>query len=256
MPSSDGHPFFAWLERWMELARYHDRDVPDPEARTEQLIALWNSDIPGGWRRGTDPQILDPEVRYRHGDADQGPRADSEHELEFQLLRPDPSVTETRRLGERLIDGINAVPLAHDSQGHRAGNVEADMLLLTAVGADNRLLLVEAKTGSNNAWYATVENLRQLRLFLASDAARQIMQHRRAEPTSPPTPVTAVVLAPASFYTAPGARRCSPAPTQTMIEQLTNQLHLDIRLTVWNNTARTVTQLNTADWHDSAVTPK
>jgi hypothetical protein len=52
------------------------------------------------------------------------------------------------------------------------------MLLLTTDGTTHKLVLVEAKTTANDPWYAAVESLRQLRLFLASDSARQIM-HRR-----------------------------------------------------------------------------
>ena len=37
------------------------------------------------------------------------------------------------------------------------------MLLLRADGEKRGSVLVEAKTISNNAWYAAVENLRQLR---------------------------------------------------------------------------------------------
>lgn len=159
------NPFRAWLKLWMDLACYHGRDVPGPEARTDQLIELWHTDIPGGWHRNPDPQLLDPSVRYRRGDALKGPRAGGEHELEHDVLHPDPSVTQTRCFGDRLIDGINAVPLARDPTGGRAGNVEADLLLLTRNRGADRLLLVEVKTISNNAWYATVENLRQLRYF-------------------------------------------------------------------------------------------
>jgi hypothetical protein len=150
-------------------------------------------------------------VRYRRGHVRTGPKVGSEHELEYELLQPDPSLAQTRCFDQRLIDGINAVPLARDPDGRRAGNVEADMLLLTAAGNDHRLLLVEAKTISNNAWYATVENLRQLRLFTASSAAQQIMQQRRAEPLPTPPAVTAVILATASFYTSRWTARTRPA---------------------------------------------
>jgi hypothetical protein len=243
MSGADEHPFLAWLKRWMDLARYTGTDVPDPLRRTEDLIALWNSDIPGGWHRGTDNQVIDPTVRYRRGEA-QGPRAGSEHALEYEILSHDPSVTQTRCFGHRLIDGVNAVPLARDPNGRRrAGNVEADMLLLTADGEKRQLVLVEAKTISNNAWYAAIENLRQLRLFQASDAAQAIMQRRSSDRLPVPVPVTGAVLAPAEFYAARGARRRSVAPTQAMSEQLANRLGLDVRLAVWDGVARTITHL-------------
>lgn len=67
------------------------------------------------------------------------------------------------------------------------------------------------------------------------------MQQRQVQPTPIPTPVVAVVLAPAMFYTAVGARCRSIAPTQTMIEQLTARLQLDIRLSIWDQNARAIT---------------
>ena len=56
-------------------------------------------------------------------------------------------------------------------------------------------------------------------------------------------PVTAVVLAPAEFYAARGARSRSVTPTQAMIDQVANRLGLDVRLAVWDGFARTITQL-------------
>lgn len=69
------------------------------------------------------------------------PRAGSEHELESQILAPDPSRTPTTVLGGRLIDGVNAFPLARDGAGGRAGNVEADLLLLVESNDSSRVIL-------------------------------------------------------------------------------------------------------------------
>jgi hypothetical protein len=109
--------------------------------------------------------------------------------------------------GARLIDGLNAVPLARDVGGRRRGNIEADMLLLTADPAGHRTqLLVEAKTSSNNAWYAAIESLRQLKLFQLSQAAHDIFS-RRGSHEGTNLPVEAVVLAPGAFYSSRGAKK-------------------------------------------------
>src|SRR4051812_41545284 len=55
----------GWAERWMQLARYAGRELPDPSWRTDRLVALWREAVPGNWRRGDDKQLLDLGGRYR-----------------------------------------------------------------------------------------------------------------------------------------------------------------------------------------------
>jgi hypothetical protein len=235
------NPFWVWSQRWLKLADISGREIRDPVARGEQLIALWKEPIPGDWQRKNDSQILDSTIRYRRHHRHGHPAIGSEHELEHKILDPDPQHLRTTCFGGRLIDGINAVPLAHDSHsGRRVGNVEADMLLLTEHDGSFRQLLIEVKTICNTTWYATVESLRQLRLYTASTAAQQIMLMRQPHRLTSPPPVTAVVLAPEAFYAQRGRQADLLKPTIDLIRICTELLNVDIRLATWHKTSRAV----------------
>jgi hypothetical protein len=151
----------------MELAGFQGKHVP--EGRVELVHALWREPVPGVWKRDRDPRVLRPETRYcrTHTGGEGIPRG--EHKIEHEILEPAPDLTPTTCFDARLIDGVNAVPLAKDAAGGRAGNVEADMLLLLEDEQHYRQVLVEVKDGSNHPWYAAVEALRQLRLFCEND---------------------------------------------------------------------------------------
>ncbi len=219
----------------MRLATF---PVPDVEESVASIVALWNQEIPGSgaWRRGPDQRLLDPERRYLRGD-DGKAHMSGEHFLEYVVLHPVPADMPTFCLGSRLVDGVNAVPLATDAGGGRRGNVEADMLLLVREDAQGeyRLLLVEVKANSNNAWFAVVENLRQLRLFSESEETQRIFHdHRLPSLDLPqPLPVTGVVLAPEGFYTAPGAKAASVSPAQRLLSGMRAETGVDIRLASW-----------------------
>jgi hypothetical protein len=147
-------------------------------------------------------------------------------------------------LGAPLVDGVNAVPLARDSGGRRAGNVEVDMVLLVCQATGLRLLLVEVKVESNNAWYAAVENLRQMRLFLASDAPRAVFHARLPEFDLPKElPTTAVVLAPVSFYTAAGAKSAAVGPANRLLETMRQNARVDAVLATWDPKSRAIERL-------------
>jgi hypothetical protein len=216
--------YLNWAASWAAPASYGGAIVPDVDARISKIVHLWNAPVPDGWQREHDPQLLDPARRYRRGDI-AAPTPGSEHELELQILRPDPEIEVTTVLGERLIDGINAIPLARDPEGRRSGNVEADLLLLTSAPGGARQLLVEAKTTWGNAWYAAVENLRQLKLFQLSQAANEIFRHRGTH-SGGRLSTAGMVLAPASFYTARGAKRNALEPARQLIAALDVPLHL------------------------------
>jgi hypothetical protein len=145
-------------------------------------------------------------------------------------------------LGARLVDGVNAVPLAKDSGGGRSGNVEADMVLLVGRGRNFRLLLVEVKVESNNAWYAAVENLRQLKLFLHSTSPRDVFQHRLHELSIPDKlTTTAVVLAPREFYRAAGAKCAAVGPATRLLQKMSeNHPEISAVLATWDPVSRTI----------------
>ena len=244
MVASSNREFNEWARRWMELATFSGRLVPDEEARIAAVAALWREEIPPGWERGQDSRLLDREQRYCR-------RKDSirrgEYVIEGEVLDPDPGKVSTICLGARLVDGVNAVPLAKDSGGGRTGNVEADMLLLVRDEHEYRLLLVEVKTGSNHAWFAAVENLRQLKLFKQSPETQLLFRRRCPEMDLPERlPVTAVVLAPPRFYVANGRRAESVAPAERLLERMRDEADADVRLATWELRDRTIVPLKPA----------
>lgn len=242
--SSSG-AFADWSALWLDAGSFHGAEVPDEEDRIAELSRLWTSEIPAGWERGADRRVLEPNCRYLRSHRHNAPTRGSEHELEMELLGPDPSAVPTDCLGGRLLDGVNAVPLAKDPSGGRNGNVEADMLLLVEGREGPKLFLVEVKTSSNNAWYAAAESLRQLRLFIASASAQEIMPRRRPELSNAPA-VSAIVLAPPDFYQAPGARRNVVAPARRLLDHMRAGFGLDAQLAIWLAAQRTITPVNTS----------
>lgn len=241
MAASADLEFKGWARRWMELARFSGRELPDAEGRIASVVALWHESIPPGWERERDPLLLDRRRRYRRGnDGVDGVRR-GEHAIEYDLLNPSPAHVATNGLGARLVDGVNAVPLAKDIGGGRSGNVEADMLLLVRDENEYRLLLVEVKTRSNNAWFAVVENLRQLRLFSESPETQVLFHERCLELGLPQSlPVTAVVLAPHSFYTARGAKAESVAPVEKLLRRMRDAAGVDVQLATWESNERAI----------------
>jgi hypothetical protein len=127
------------------------------------------------------------------------------------------------------------VPLAKDATGGRTGNVEADMLLLVRDPAgEHRLEVVEVKKTADDAWFAAVENLRQLRLMKESSETRKLFVHRQPDlGLSLELPFVGLVLAPAAFYSARGKRTNAVAPAEKLLERMRADANLDARLGVW-----------------------
>ena len=249
---SDGPSSFAnWASQWLALGRDTGAEIYDMSGRIEKVLAAWGQAVPAGWRRGVDRDRWPGDVRCRRRHRHCVPRPGSEHELEQQVLGPDPAKVTLRCFGEELVDGINAVPLSLAARG--GGKVEADMLLLTR-GADGpRLWLVEAKTTSDNAWFAVVESLRQLKLFGLNPVAGQVLLERRGASGAQP-PVSAVVLGTPSFYTATGAKAAMVAPAQELINAMSSRHKLDIRLAVWDRASRSIQPVTSL--HQASATPE
>jgi hypothetical protein len=227
----------------MDLADFHGPDVR--EGRIDQVLALWDEPIPGAWQRGQDDRLLDANRHYLRTHAAGEPVQSSEHAIEREIVSPAPHAVTTSCLGGRLVDAVNALPLAKDEQGGRAGNIEADMLLLVEEKEAYRQLLVEVKSTRDHAWYATVELLRQLRLFSKSSVAQRLFEHRRRDLILPaPLPVTAVVLAPRDFYEAAGRKSAVLNDTRLLLEQTRAKTGFDIRLTVWDPAVRVIAELD------------
>lgn len=240
--TAETRSFATWAKKWMDLARYTGPEIQDPNRRIDALIALWREDIPGDWQRGDDAQLLDQSSRYRRTHKHESPNP--EHAIELEILGRDAELQPIRCLGMRVVDGINAVPLARDADGGRASNVEADMLLLVVGDDGPRQVLVEVKASSNNAWYAAVELLRQLRLFVDSRAAQRILRQRGASRgLNTETPLTGLVLAPLSFFRAPAQKANAVEPARRLLAHMREHTKTDARLAVWHSLGRTIEEL-------------
>lgn len=236
----DDASFLEWTRRWMDLAAFTGPQLQDAQQRIRGVAALFAEPIPGSWQRHDDPNLIDPVRRYRrtHTAADPSP----EHALEQDMLSVDKQHAPLRCLGALVIDAINAVSLVRDAHGGRAANVEADMLLLLDT-APRRQVLIEAKASANNAWYATVELLRQMRLFADSPAAQRILHLRAGTPEPwPSLQLTGLVVAPPAFYTANGQKRNAVQPAQRLLARLAAD-GVDARLATWETTTRCIQQL-------------
>jgi len=235
-PSQDISPmnsFATWRDRWQRLAEFEGAHLPNPERRIDQLLALWQEPIPGKWQRepGKDTDKWKAST-YRRGDL-AAPRA-GEHAMEHTILID--HCAKVNLLGDPLLHGINAVPLAADYSDHgQRANVEADMLLLSRTATGYRLALCELKDSADNAWFAAVELLRQMRLFLSSPSAQSLMTelgHLSAGAAS--VAMTGLVVAPASYYAAQGKKGNAVAPARTLLRRMRQHYSVDARLAIWN----------------------
>jgi hypothetical protein len=227
--------FSDWALEWIRLATYTGHTVPRVDVQIERVVQLWNQLIPGTWQRGEDARLLDPDRRYcRSNDAVDAKRR-GEHKIEYDLLHLSPAVRAVDVMGARLVDGVNAVPLAKDAAGGRLGNVEADLLLLVRNSKGrHRLEVVEVKVTSNDPWFASIENLRQLRLLKESTEARRLFVSRQSHlGLRASLPFSGLVLAPLAFYSGRGKKGNAVGPTQKLLDRMRVDAGVSVRLAVW-----------------------
>jgi hypothetical protein len=223
--------FAAWRDCWAPLAAFGGAQVPDPRSRTERVLELWAVPVPGDWRRCVDSQLLDR--RYRRGDL-HCPHP-GEHTIEHRILVD--SFDLVRCCGVRLVDGINAFPLSRDTEGGaRRANVEADMLLLGEEADSVRFFLCEVKVRADDPWFAAVELLRQMKLFLESPSAWEVMTKRGSlRQPSGSVPVTGIVVAPLEYYAARGKKQNALSPAQNLFRRFRAAHGVDLRFTTWHD---------------------
>jgi hypothetical protein len=227
-------PLDVWMRRWMDLAEFHGPHLPDPERRIREVLELWDLPVPGMWERGVDPQLLG--ARYRRGDI-LAPRA-GEHTIEHEILN---SLDDVRCFGGRLIDGVNAMPFIRDSRGGRHNNVEGDLFLLAEQSGAYRLLICEVKDSSDTCWYAAVENLRQLRLLHDGSVARRLFHDRVKHLTlAEELPLTALVIAPALYYSQPGKKGNATRHATRLLREFTAKTGIAAHLAVWDASSKTI----------------
>jgi hypothetical protein len=226
----DETAFAMWADRWMTIARHSGPSIGDATRRIDQLAELWKEPIPGRWERGADSQLMGG--RYRRSNLHTARRG--EHVIEYEILHQ--HFERIMCAGYNLIDGINALPLVCDSGGGRRANVEADLLLLGERSGNYRLFLCEVKVESNNAWYAAVESLRQLRLLLCSRESRGLFARRNPSLGLPTEiPVTALVVAPRPFYSSRGQKANAVAPAFELLAKFNSEFGIDARLAIWDS---------------------
>lgn len=88
--------FNEWARRWMQLAKFSGKRLPDEERSIADLLALWREPIPPGWERGRDSRLLDRERRYCR--REDGVRR-GEYVIEGELPDPVPDEANTIYLG-------------------------------------------------------------------------------------------------------------------------------------------------------------
>jgi hypothetical protein len=233
--------FAMWADQWMTIAKHTGPFLDNIAGRVERLVQLWKEPIPGQWKRGKDSQLMGP--RYRRGNLDK--TRQGEHAIEYEILvRQFGGVTFD---GYKLLDGVNALPLVRDSGGGRRANVEADMFLLGEHKGTHRLFLCEVKESSNTAWFAAVENLRQLRLLTSCEESLVLFARRDPSLNLPLNiPVTALVVAPPLFYSSRGQKANAVTPALNLLARFNAEFGVDARLAVWDSIA-------IEDWRPAGV---
>lgn len=225
MPQAGSDPvagFEKWNRAFSDEARFSGEHVPDVERRIERLAVAWRAPLDPRWLRDVDEDAKWDEAGYRRGDKERPPRGEVAIEREILLNRASVDC-----LGETMVAGANAVPLC--ALGRK---VEADLLLLTRGRAGFRQHVVEVKVSNENAWFAVVEHLRQLRLFEANRWWRGFFARRLpALGLRDDVRTGGIILAPASYFTDPGQKRNAVAPARRLIAAL----GVDVALATWSS---------------------
>jgi len=98
--------------------------------------------------------------------------------------------------------------------------------------------LVEVQVSESNAWYAAIENLRQLRLLRESEATRRLFEFCRPELRLPPdVRISGLVVAPRGFFTGKGKKGNAVKPAQLLLDRFRADAGIDVRLAVWESGA-------------------
>ncbi len=237
-PATTAISFAAWRRRWDALAEFTGPQLPDPAGRIEAVLHLWDEAVPGIWQRNEDLQLHGP--RYRRGDA--GAPHPGEHTIEHEILVK--HFDAVCCLGGRLVDGVNAMPLVRDGGGGRRYNVEADLMLLVGTGSGYCLVVCEVKAGTDDAWSAAIQNLRQLKLLQQSRMARELFHRRNPRLGLPPAlSASGLVVAPAAYYSAAGRKANAVAPAMRLLRAFAARTGTGADLAIWNPMVRRIEPL-------------
>ena len=118
---------------------------------------------------------------------------------------------------------------------------------LAEVNGAYRMFLCEVKDRANDPWYAAVECLRQLRLFLENAESRNVFAHRKSVcGVLAETPVTGLVVAPINYYSRRGRGHNAVQLTFELLERFALEFGVDVRLSVWDAGASEIRSLQPA----------
>jgi len=226
----------GWNKEWNQLMRFDGSGFDGVQDRIRDIKTLWERQVEPSWLR---PGQIDDRrwlegVGYRRGDVIDP--ASGEHKIEADILKNLHGVS---WLGGSLVDGLSAIPLTRIGRG-----VEGDLLVLARHGTSYNMHLTEVKVSANHAWYAVVENLRQLRLLqgnaevFGDEGMCGIFKRRSADIPSG-IPVSGVVLGVNEFYGERGQKHNAVAPARELIEALGSI----VTLAVWHEETRTAKKL-------------
>jgi hypothetical protein len=235
MSNTPQNSFYDWYQTWQDLADFGGPNLDDEEwqRRINEIIRLWSEEPPGDWRRRLATNfkvrgLLAPGEIYRRGD-DECPNT-GEHQIEKDIIFNRITCFSDEYSFEPV---VNAFPCAMDNiGGGRRANVEVDLLGILKVEGAIHPLICEIKTGkkgSKNPWYAAVENLRQLRLFIDNEDNLKCIKEKRGDASMTFVAPVGVVVAKPGYYTAKGQKINSMEPTRKLLKQLQAQ-HKDARV--------------------------
>jgi hypothetical protein len=104
------------------------------------------------------------------------------------------------------------------------------------------------KDRANDPWYAVVESLRQLRLFLANAETRCLFTQRGSVIGLPADiPVTGLVLAPIEYYSSRGKKQNAVKPSSELLMRLASEFAVDVQLAVWDATRSQIRNVPSRD---------
>lgn len=240
--------FAEWYRRWQSLADFKGAALPGDEweRRINDIIALWPQQPPGTWQR-TEYQISNqckPGCTYRRGDkARPNP---GEHQIEHSLISGETINFLDAKY--RFVPITNAFPCVTDVSGGRGANVEVDLLGILEAGDVAHPLICEIKDDANNPWYAVVENLRQLKLFLSNKQVNLPFLKSRYEGTRPFSSPLGIVIAKSGYFSKPGQKVNSFKAAEILIDRLKAK-HSDARVMMASWTQAT----NVVSWVGGCV---
>ena len=216
--------FSDWYDKWQKLADYTGVNLDEKEwnRRTDAIVSLWAEQPQGNWQRSFERgdfnlrNLCTPKIIWSRNSGEISQNR-GEYQIEDHIIKnPIPFCLKS---GYQFEPIVNAFPCAKVSKG----SVEFDLLsiLKTPKNAIHPLVC-EIKAQYNNPWYAAVENLRQLKLFIGNlENNLNVIRKKRADEIlidfSHPV---GIVIAEPDYYGHRGQKNNSVEPTLNMLRRL------------------------------------